>query len=123
MNTTGKIGIDTRKIADLNAGEFISLMEQRLAPSIEAAIRKAIPQRDPEEDIVWNTDQACEFLGIERRTYYRKVATGQIEATPGGSRTTKAACRKYLKSSGISLRKLRVENPVRKKQDRGRKKV
>lgn len=121
MNTAGIIGLELRKIVDLNAGEFISLLEQRLIPSIEAAVRKTIPQHDPEEDIVWTTDQACEFLGIERRTYYKKVALGQIEATPGGSRTTKAACRRYLKLSGISLRKARVENPVRKKQNRGRK--
>jgi excisionase family DNA binding protein len=126
MTQSREIGLERRKVVDLNAGELCSLISLIVMQCLERFLTKVIPPIDPDEDVYWTTKQAAAFLGLSLQTIQEKKKRGLIEYEGQGriTRFTKAACKRYMREHGIppaSIAK-RVENPVRVRYKKKNKK-
>jgi len=126
MYTNMDNGNERRKVADLTVGEFTSLTSKIISDCLKRVLAEVIPQRDPDEDVYWTTKQAALFLGLTPQTMQARKKKGTIKYEGEGrtTRFTKAECKRHMREHGIppgSIGK-RVENPVRVKYTRKKKK-
>lgn len=119
-------GNERRKVADLTVGELTSLISKIIGECLKRVLAEVIPQRDPDEDVYWTTQQAALFLGLTKQTIQARKKKGLIEYEGKGrtTRFTKAACKRHMREYGVLPGSIgrRIENPVRVKYTRKKKK-
>lgn len=117
--------IDQRKIAELTVSEFSLLIKQIQVDAIEEALKKVIPQVDPDESKFLTTQEAADLIGVSRQTLQEKKSRGLIEFGEDGRihRTTLAAVKRYLKKFGQPLSQIKRAEQKRREDDEKKKKA